>query len=320
MVDLNRALRPLIDQPPAEPEPLEELEARAWQRCRRRRVSFAAALASAVAIVVTVGVMWTGHDGPNRIETVAPGDMESPTQRPLLPTKPVVVAAGEIDGHPWRLQANETESGLCVNLLEGGRACFDASTRRAVAVAADFTVTEDATGTGRVSVAAVYGPVRRDVARIAIRLASGEVVETSPVGQDAGFATNQLLRSSRTHGQSRKQRTQRNHRVRRHRQRARPPRTRMCTRPGRQASSSARCANPSCRPVPVTITWRPGPRTDLPRCATADRRAAAQIERTDRCSWIRRSGMLWCSLRDVVLGHAGVVARRARTIRAFCAG
>jgi hypothetical protein len=190
MVDLNRALRPLIDQPPAEPEPLEELKARAWQRRRRRRVSFAAALASAVAIVVTVGVMWTGHDGPNRIETVAPGDMESPTQRPLLPTKPVVVAAGEIDGHPWRLQANETESGLCVNLLEGGRACFDASTRRAVAVAADFTVTEDATGTGRVSVAAVYGPVRRDVARIAIRLASGEVVETSPVGQDAGFATN----------------------------------------------------------------------------------------------------------------------------------
>jgi hypothetical protein len=57
-----------------------------------------------------------------------------------------------------------------------------------VAVAVDVTVTEDATGTGRVSLAAVYGPVRRDVARIAIRLASGEVVETSPVGQDAGFA------------------------------------------------------------------------------------------------------------------------------------
>jgi hypothetical protein len=43
---------------------------------------------------------------------------------------------------------------------------------------------------GRVSVAAVYGPVRPDVARIAIRLASGEVVETSPVGQGAGFAAN----------------------------------------------------------------------------------------------------------------------------------
>jgi hypothetical protein len=57
-------------------------------------------------------------------------------------------------------------------------------------VAVDFTVTEDATGTGKVSLAAVYGPVRREVARIAIRLASGEVVETSPVGQDAGFAVN----------------------------------------------------------------------------------------------------------------------------------
>jgi hypothetical protein len=189
VVDLHRALRPLIDQPPAEPEPLEELKARARQRRRRRRVSFAAGLASAVAIVVTVGVMWPSHDDPNRIETAAPGDMESPSQ-PLLPTRPVVVATGEIEGHPWRLQANETESGLCVNLLEGGRACFDVSTRPAVGVAVDFTVTEDATGTGRVSVAAVYGPVRPDVARIAIRMASGEVVETSPVGQDAGFAAN----------------------------------------------------------------------------------------------------------------------------------
>jgi hypothetical protein len=189
MVDLHRALRPLLDHPPAEPEPLEELKARARQRRRRRRVSFAAAIASAVAIA-TVGVLSSGHDDPNRIETVAPGDMESPTEPPLLPTRPVVVATGEIDGHPWRLQANETESGLCVNLLEGGRACFDASPRHAVGVAVDFTVTEDAAGTGRVSVAAVYGPVRPDVARIAIRLASGEVVETSPVGQDAGFAAN----------------------------------------------------------------------------------------------------------------------------------
>jgi hypothetical protein len=102
----------------------------------------------------------------------------------------VVVAAGEIDGHPWRLQAHETESGLCVNLLAGGGACFDVSPRHAVALAMDFTVTEDANGTGRVSVAAVYGLVRRDVARIVIRLASGEVVETSPVGEDAGFAAN----------------------------------------------------------------------------------------------------------------------------------
>lgn len=188
MVDLNRALRPLLDQPPVAPEPLEELKARARQRRRRRRVSFAAGLASAAAIAV--GVMWPSHDDPNRIETAGPGDIESPTQPPLLPTRPVVVATGEIEGHPWRLQANETESGLCVNLLEGGRACFDASTQPAVGVAVDFTVTEDATGTGRVSVAAVYGPVRPDVARIAIRLASGEVVETSPVGQGAGFAAN----------------------------------------------------------------------------------------------------------------------------------
>src|ERR671911_1889182 len=156
VVDLKDALRPLIDHPPAEPKALEELQARARQRRRRRRVSFTAALASAVAIVLTVGVMWPSHDDPNRIETVAPGDIEPPTQPPFQPTRPVVVAAGEIDGHPWRLQVNDTESGLCVNLLEGGRACFDASTQPAVCVAVDFTVTGDATGTGRVSVAAVY--------------------------------------------------------------------------------------------------------------------------------------------------------------------
>lgn len=205
MIDLKDALRPLIDQPPGEPKPLEELQARARQRRRRRRVSFTTALASAVAIVVTVGVMWSGHDDPNRIETVGPGEVESPigpgepgegngqpTEPPLEPVEPVVVAAGEIDGHPWRLQAYENDSGLCVDLLGGGRACFDvSSTQHAlVGVAVDSTVREDSTGSERPRLTAVYGPVSRDVARIAIRLASGEVVETSPVGQDAGFAVN----------------------------------------------------------------------------------------------------------------------------------
>jgi hypothetical protein len=77
VVDLKDALRPLIDRPPAAPEPLEALGARAWLRRRRRRVSFTAALASGLAVVVTVGVMWSGGDDPKRIETVAPGEVES---------------------------------------------------------------------------------------------------------------------------------------------------------------------------------------------------------------------------------------------------
>jgi hypothetical protein len=204
VVDLKDALRPLIDQPPAEPTPLEELEARARQRRRRRRVSFAAALASGVTIVVTVGVMWSSIDDPDRIETVGPGEGQSPiqpggpgdregqpTEPPLEPIEPVVIAAGEIDGHPWQLRAYESDAGLCVDLLGGGRACFDVSTRHPlVGVATDSTVGDDSTGTGSPGLTAVYGPVSRDVARIAIRLASGEVVETSPVGQDAGFAVN----------------------------------------------------------------------------------------------------------------------------------
>jgi hypothetical protein len=102
----------------------------------------------------------------------------------------VVVAAGEIDGHSWQLQVHESDAGLCVDLLGGGRACFDVSGRHAAGVAVDATVAGDSTGTARPRLAAVYGPVSRDAARIAIRLASGKVVETSPVGQDAGFAVN----------------------------------------------------------------------------------------------------------------------------------
>jgi hypothetical protein len=186
MVDLNRALRPLVDQPPVEPEPVEEIELRVRQRRRRRRVSCAAALVSAGVIIVSVGVVWAGRDDPNRIEAVGSGDVSSQGVEPIAP---VVVATGEVAGHTWRLQASEGESGPCVDLLAGGRACFD-TTRRAVGVAVDVTVTEDATGIGRVGLDAVYGPVRRDVARISILLASGQVVETTPVGQDAGFDVN----------------------------------------------------------------------------------------------------------------------------------
>lgn len=183
MVDLSRELRPLIDQPPAEPEPLETLEQRVRQRRRRRRVSFVLASASVVAVVVvSVSMMWSGRDDASQFEATGPG--------PVGPTKPVVITSGEIDGHPWRLQAYRADSRQCLDLLEGGRACFDAFTQHAVGVAMDFKVSEDATGAGRTSVAAVYGPVRREVARIAIRLTSGEVVETTPVGEDAGFAVN----------------------------------------------------------------------------------------------------------------------------------
>ena len=182
MVDLSRELRPLIDEPPAEPEPLEKLEERARQRRRRRRGSFVLASASVVAVVVSVGMMWLGLDDASQFEAAGPG--------PVGPTKPVVVASGEIDGQPWRLQTYRSDSRQCLDLLEGGRACFDAFTQHAVGVAMDFRISEDATGAGRTSVAAVYGPVRREVARIAIHLTSGEVVETSPVGEDAGFAVN----------------------------------------------------------------------------------------------------------------------------------
>ena len=182
MVDLHRELQPLIDVPPAQPEPVEHLEVRARQRRRRRRMSFALVSAVVVAVVVSASTMWLGRDDPSQFAATGP--------LPLGPTQPVVVATGEIEGHAWRLQAYLHDSRQCLDLLEGGGACFDAFTDHAVGMAVDFTVSEDATGAARTSVAAIYGPVRRDVARIAIRLTSGNVVEMSPLGQDAGFAVN----------------------------------------------------------------------------------------------------------------------------------
>lgn len=185
MIDLRRELQPLLDRPPAQPEPVEHLEARARQRRRRRRLSFALVSASIVAVAV-VATRWPGGDAPGRFAATG--------RDQVGPTQPVVVATGEVEGHPWRLQAYLNDSRQCLDLLGGGsmrgRACFDAFTQHAVDVAVDFTVSEDATGAAQTSVAAIYGPVRQDVARVAIRLASGEVLDTPPVGQDAGFAVN----------------------------------------------------------------------------------------------------------------------------------
>jgi hypothetical protein len=127
MVDLKRELEPLIDQPPAEPEPLGKLEVRARQRRRRRRMSFALAVASIAAVVASVGTVWSGRDDPNGFAATGPA--------PVGPTQPVVVASGEIDGHAWRLQAYVSDSQQCLDLLEGGRACFAAFTQHAVDVA-----------------------------------------------------------------------------------------------------------------------------------------------------------------------------------------
>jgi len=182
MGELSRGLRPLLDRPPADPEPMAALERRVRHRRHRRRLAFAVASAAVVAVVVSASGVWPGQGDPGRLQTTA--------QVPAGPTKPVVVASGETQGHEWRLQAFEHDGDQCLDMLAGGRACFDLSTHRAVDLAVDFKVSEDATGTARTSVAALYGPVRRDVARIAIRLASGQVVELTPVGQDARFAVN----------------------------------------------------------------------------------------------------------------------------------
>lgn len=190
-----------MEQPPAGPEPLEELEAQVRQRRRRRSVARTAAVASLVAIAVTAGLVWSSSDHRDQIETAgAPGPEprtgaidpeDGGRERPEPRTVPVVVAAGEIDGVRWHLSVYESDVGLCVDLTGGGAFCgFDVPAQHAVGLGVTSTVTEGPTGAGSVRLEAAYGPVGRDVARIAIRLVSGKVVKASPVGHDAGFAVN----------------------------------------------------------------------------------------------------------------------------------
>ena len=65
VTDLKDVLRPLIDHPAADPEPLDRLEERVRRRRRRRRISLTAAVASAAVVVaVAVGTLWAAIDDP----------------------------------------------------------------------------------------------------------------------------------------------------------------------------------------------------------------------------------------------------------------
>lgn len=208
MTDLKDALQPLLDQPPAEPEPLAALEARSRRRHRRRRIQLTTAVASAAAaIAIAVGALWPSGDDASRVDTVGRGEAEPPAgaepddtirrdaeetfreQDSEPRSRPVVVAKGANDGVPWQLRASGTGPGLCVELVGGGSACGFDLNESAVGLSVGG-VSDGPEGTENMKLLNAFGPVRRDVARIEFRLASGDVVETSPVGQDAGFGVN----------------------------------------------------------------------------------------------------------------------------------
>jgi hypothetical protein len=184
MADLKDLLRPLVDQPPADPEPLDRLQERVRHRRRRRRVSLTAAVASA-AVVVAVGTLQARSDGPGQIETAGRGEQELPGAF-LAETRPI--GEGETDGVAWELRASENEICLviagdadCTSVggewLADGLSAMDGHERRVLWGAVRRRMPDRVNGGFR------------EAARIEVRFADGEVVETAPVGLDAGFPT-----------------------------------------------------------------------------------------------------------------------------------
>jgi hypothetical protein len=186
VTDLKDVLRPLIDQPPGDPEPLDHLQERVRRRRRRRRVSLTAAVTSAAAVVaVTVGTLRAGSDDPGQIETAGRGEQELPGEF-LDETR--LIGEGETDGVAWELRASESEICLvivgdaeCTSVggewLSDGVSAIDGHERRVLWGAVRRRMPDRVNGGFR------------EAARIEARFADGEVVETAPVGLDAGFPT-----------------------------------------------------------------------------------------------------------------------------------
>lgn len=195
MTDLKDVLQALVDQPPAEPEPLAALEARTRRHRRRRRISLTTALASAAAVIaIAVGTLWPSNDDTSRINTVGPTDPDSPTSEPTEPGRGnqrnappgEIIGEGETDGVAWTITASD--DGIC--LVVGSDASCGGGTGE--------WLSDGLSGRDGQERRVLWGAMQRrapnrvsggfrETARIEVRFANGEVVETRPVGRDAGL-------------------------------------------------------------------------------------------------------------------------------------
>ena len=183
MTDLKDVLRPLIDQPAADPEPLDRLEERVRRRRRRRRISLTAAVASAAVVAVAVGTLWAASDDPGQIETAGRGEQELPGEL-LDDTR--LIGEGETDGVAWELRASESEICLviagdaeCTSVggewLSDGVRAIDGHERRVLWGAVRRRMPDRVNGGFR------------EAARLEVWFADGKAVEMAPVGLDAGL-------------------------------------------------------------------------------------------------------------------------------------
>jgi hypothetical protein len=186
VTDLKDVLRPLIDQPSVYPEPLDRLQESVRRRRRRRRVSLTAAVMSAaVVVVVAVGTLLARSDDTGQVETAGRGEQELPG---LLLDETRRIGEGETDDVAWELRASENE--ICL-VIAGDAEC--------TSVGGEW-LSDGLSGIDGHERRVLWGAVRRrmpdpvnggfrEAGRIEVRFGDGEVVETSPVGLDAGFPT-----------------------------------------------------------------------------------------------------------------------------------
>src|SRR5439155_12236600 len=167
---------------------------------RRRRMTLlgaAGVLLAMVLVTVLVTSPWMS-DGDKVVRAPAGSQPQPPRcglntrgEAQTLPCDPgdgnlqltekVVVAQGDLETNHWQLEVYQSEAGLCVDLRIGpGAAGGCGSPTDPVGV-----------GVSRFGgVSWLHGPVRKDVAKIRIVLADGQVLEVSPVGTSAGFPVN----------------------------------------------------------------------------------------------------------------------------------
>ncbi len=190
MVELERALGRLADDPAMAPEDFPAIVARAERRRRRRwQGRGGAAVVGLVAVVLGVAALLPGPAGQVVDTANRPGGGRGvpATVGGASPAAATVVAEGDVvGGGHWRLLARPGDKGLCLDVEYGGRASSECGQAVGAgagqAIAGGLSSGLDATF--------VSGPVRKDVAAVRVEHDGDTPVDLVPVGTDRGFEVN----------------------------------------------------------------------------------------------------------------------------------
>jgi hypothetical protein len=135
-------------------------------------------LAAAAAVALVIVAVWTRVDG--QVETV-PSDKPPGDSAPRPLAEEQVVARGEIDGKPWRLDAQPFENGIiCLDLTGGSGGC--GITPTAERPLGSVFYTPGSTDGSHF----VFGTVVNDAAEVTVEIATGEDLSLETSGPAFG--------------------------------------------------------------------------------------------------------------------------------------